>query len=129
MRNKKLSSTEIQAHAGTIVSGLIGLTAADGIRILCAALDLVSQRSATEFQGAIHSGNINFLPRKGGRMLKIDRDLKLRAFINDLGQLLTIKEIHEKLIEEFGAKRVPSENTLRSYFKRHCESCLKSEGE
>ena len=118
MKQKKLSIEEVEAHAGTIVCGLIGMGAADGIRVICAALNLVVARSETEFPGSIKSGNANFLPRDNGPTLKIDRDLGLKNFIYSLDEVLTIKKIHEKIVEEFGAKRAPSENTLRSYFKR-----------
>ncbi|EKD36400.1 MAG: hypothetical protein ACD_75C01523G0002 [uncultured bacterium] len=118
MQNKKLSDADIKAHAGTIASGLIGMKSGDGVRILCAALNLIVTRSETEFPGSIRSGNVNFLPRKPGRMLKIDNDLKLKEFILSFDRLLTIKAMHEQLVEEFGAKRTPSENTIRSYFQR-----------
>jgi len=119
MSSKRLSTAEIQAHAGTVVNGLIDLKTGDGVRVLCEALSLVVMRSETEFPGSIQSGNVNFLPRKGGRMLKLDMDLKQKSFIYGLDRFMTIKAMHEKLVEEFGAKRVPSENTLRSYLKKH----------
>jgi hypothetical protein len=119
MQTKKLTLAEIRAHAGTIVAGLLDIRAVDGVRVLCAALDLVVERSDTEFPGSIKSGNVNFLPRKSGRMLKIDRDLTMKTFILGLTEPMSIKELREKLVEEFGAKRAPSENTLFKYFKRH----------
>lgn len=121
MPSKKLSISEIEARAGTVVNGLIGLKTGDGVRVLCAALNLVVARSGTEFPGSIQSGNANFLPRKSGRMLQLDMDLKMKAFIYGLDKLMSVRAMHEKLVEEFGAKRVPSENTLRNYLKRHQE--------
>ena len=116
MRNK-LTDKEIQIHAGTIVAKLISFKVSDGVRILAAALDLIATRQVTQFPGLIRSGNINFLPRKGGRLSKIDQDLKMKEFIYGISDYMSLKELHTKIVEEFGAKRAPCEATLQKWLK------------
>ncbi len=115
---KKLTEEEVQRHAGTVVAQLIGFKATDGVRILAAALDLVATRLETQFPGLIKSGNVNFLPRKHGKLSKIDQDLKMKEFIYGLSERMSIKAIHIKLVEEFGAKRAPCEYTLSKWLKK-----------
>ena len=113
----KLTDQEIQTQAGTVVTQLIGFKSSDGVRILSAALNLVATRLETQFPGLIQSGNNNFLPRDGGRMSKIDGDLKMKEFLYMLPERMTLKVIHTKLVEEFGVKRAPCEETLRRWLK------------
>lgn len=115
---KKLTDEEIQSHAGTVVAQLLSHKASDGVRILAAALDLVATRQQTQFPGLIRSGNVNFLPRKHGKLFKIDQDLKMKEFIYGLSERMSIKAIHTRLVEEFGAKRAPCEYTLSKWLKK-----------
>lgn len=115
---KKLTDIEIQSHASKVVAQLIGYKATDGVRILSASLDLIATRQQTQFPGLIQIGNANFLPRKHGKLFKIDQDLKMKEFIYGLSEHMSIKAIHTKLVEEFGAKRAPCEYTLQKWLKK-----------
>lgn len=114
---KKLTDEEIQTHAGTFVAQLVGYKSSDVVRILAAALDLVITRQQTRFPGLIQRGNVNF-QRKKGRVPRIDQDLEMKEFIYGLSEYMSLKAIHTKLVEKFGAKRAPCENTLDTWLKK-----------
>ena len=109
------TSPKINLKARAILQQLSGLSLSDFLKLLRQIINQLLKKVETgdAYQKPVFKMNKNFLPR--GQKMKVELDPELEEFIHTRKYFMTIRDLRELCIEEFGEERVPSKSAIGRY--------------
>jgi len=109
------NSSKLNIKAIAILQLLSGLSLSDLLKLLRRVINQLLKKveSGDAYQKPVFKMNKNFLPR--GQKMKVELFPELEEFIHSRKDFMTIRDLRELCIDEFGKERVPSKSAIGRY--------------
>jgi len=109
------TSPKLNIKAKAVLQLLSGLSLSDVLKLLRRVINQLLKKveSGDAYQKPVFKMNKNFLPR--GQKMKVELFPELEEFIHSRKDFMTIRDLRELCIDEFGKERVPSKSAIGRY--------------